>query len=95
MKRHLCLIVVLLVAVAMTACKSENRPSPPQNTSTSTSTINCAKKCAVNQIFGEDFKPDEVAPECKNINNKPEYQECIKGVVSKMVDACLTKCRAN
>jgi len=43
--------------------------------------------------LGENFKPDEVAPQCKGIGDHKKYRKCISGVVSKMVDDCLTKCR--
>jgi len=91
MTRHMCLVVVLLAVTAMTACKGSNRPS---QSAPSRQTVDCARECGMSQILGEDFKPDEVAPQCKNVSPMAKYQACIKGVVSKMVDACLTKCRA-
>lgn len=95
-----CLIVLAIFIIAALLCISGRRSetsfeSPdyaPVGTGAGTGTDvqnnPCYRACATRM----SAHPDELAPQCRNVTPRSEYQKCIQGAAASIADLCLKEC---
>jgi hypothetical protein len=101
-----CIVVLVILVVLAFICmsgRSTNTPTPDytpvtssggssSGSGSSTTTDVRNNPCYVACATRLSRNPDLVAPQCRNVTPRSEYEKCIQGAAASIADLCLKEC---